>query len=141
MRNRTTYLNCKEMHELRPQSPILLPFLTQDQTSNDNMNLSCPSVELFPSLEDFQSGLGAWAVVLYVSSAIIWTALGVQYVFLIRQFVQKLESARLTHTLWVTSVFFFLATCNMVSIILPLASEFIWLAYKVCSISRAIISN
>ena len=123
------------MSELRPHSPILLPSLTQAQTTNDNLNLSCPSVDLFPSLEDFQSGLGAWAVVMYVSSAIIWTALGVQYVFLVRQFVQKLESARLTHTLWVTSVFFFLATCNMVSIILPLASEFIWLAYKVCSIS------
>jgi len=98
---------------------------------NEDGNLPCPAVEVFPSLSDFQQGLGSWAVVLYVSCVIVWTALGIQYSFLVRQFTQSLQSDRLVHTLWVTSVFFVLSTCNMVSTILPLASEFIWLAYKI----------
>lgn len=41
------------------------------------------------------------------------------------------EPSKLNHTIWVTSVFFVLSVFNLVSIVLPLASEFVWLAYKI----------
>ena len=66
--------------------------------------------------------------------------------YLHRQFILCVEPARLNNTVWVTSVFFVLSVFNLVSleslsviqdsptqvsIVLPLASEFVWLAYKI----------
>ena len=48
-----------------------------------------------------------------------------------RQFILCVEPSKLNHTIWVTSVFFILSVFNLVSIVLPLASEFVWLAYKI----------
>lgn len=84
-----------------------------------------------PSIADIQEGLGPWAIVLYSVSAVTTAVLGLQFALLVRQFILCVEPARLNNTVWVTSVFFVLSVFNLVSIVLPLASEFVWLAYKI----------
>jgi len=84
-----------------------------------------------PSLEDIQDGLGVWAIVLYSVASATTFILLLQFVILIRQFIMCVEAARLKNTIWVNSVFAVLSVFNLVSIVLPLASEFVWLAYKI----------
>jgi len=84
-----------------------------------------------PSLEDIQNGLGVWAIVLYSVASATTFILLLQFVLLIRQFIMCVEAARLKNTIWVNSVFAVLSIFNLVSIVLPLASEFVWLAYKI----------
>ena len=99
--------------------------------NNSFKSQTCPPKDNLPSLDEFQSGLGAWAIVLYSCSGLVWLALALQYFFLVKQFLQRLQSEQLEHTLWVSSVFLVLSSFNLVGVVLPLASEFIWLAYKV----------
>jgi len=86
---------------------------------------------VLPSLEDLQEGLGSWALVLYTTAGATTAILLIQFAVLIRQFILCVEPSKLNHTIWVTSVFFVLSVFNLVSIVLPLASEFVWLAYKI----------
>jgi len=86
---------------------------------------------VLPSLEEIQEGLGTWAIVLYSAAAATTVILLLQFAILIRQFIMCVEAARLKNTIWVNSVFSVLSVFNLVSIVLPLASEFVWLAYKI----------
>jgi hypothetical protein len=105
-----------------------------------------PVPGVLPSMDTILQGLGGWGLVLYISSGLVTAVLIVQFSVLVRQFILCVEAVRLTDTIWVTSIFSVLSVFNLVSrmsawlmlssleqvsIVLPLASEFVWLAYKI----------
>lgn len=91
----------------------------------------CPALGVYPTVEEFNLGLGPYAIALYVYCGVVIAILAVQYGSLAGHFLTNVPSKRMMATFWVNSVYLMVALFTMFSIVLPKASSFVWLFYRV----------
>ena len=84
-----------------------------------------------PTVEQFLHGLGGWAIVLYVCSALTMVIVTMEYVWLIRHFMKNVPATRRVATLWVNSLYLIASIMSFFGVMVPQASDFVWLFYRV----------
>ena len=84
-----------------------------------------------PSVQQFYDGLQGWAIALYVCGALTMVIMTIQYMFLIRHFMKYVPATRRASTLWVNSVYLIASIMAFFGVMVPQASDFVWLFYRV----------
>lgn len=91
----------------------------------------CADSQSYPNLEEFQLGLGAWAIFLYSFSGIVSVILSAEFCLSAWQFQKSVSKSLIFDTLFVNSVYFVVSLLTLSSIVLPKASSFSWALYKI----------
>lgn len=84
-----------------------------------------------PTVDQFLAGLGGWAIALYTCSALTMLIMTCQYLYLIRHFMEHVPAQRRPATLWVNSVYLIASIMAFFCVMVPQASDFVWLFYRV----------
>ena len=84
-----------------------------------------------PSLEQLYRGLGGWATALYVCSTLALLIVTAEFTWLVCDFIGRVPSKRRTSAIWVNSLYLVAAAMAICSILIPVASDFIWLTYRI----------
>lgn len=84
-----------------------------------------------PTVEQFYHGLGGYAIALYTCSAVTMMIMTCQYLYLIYHFMEHVPATRRAATLWVNSVYLIASIMAFFGIMVPQASDFVWLFYRV----------
>ena len=84
-----------------------------------------------PNIEQLFIGLGSWATALYVCSTLALLVVAGEFIWLIYSFTENVPARRRVATVWVNSLYLVAAIMALFSILIPIASDFIWLTYRV----------
>ena len=84
-----------------------------------------------PTVEQFYSGLGGWAIAIYTLATICLLVIGGEYGWLAYHFITNVPKSRIVATLWVNSLFLVAAIMAFSSVVIPQASEFVWGFYQI----------
>ena len=84
-----------------------------------------------PTVDQFYDGLGGWAIALYTCSAVTMMIMTCQYLYLIQHFMEHVPATRRAATLWVNSVYLIASIMSFFGVMVPQASDFVWLFYRV----------
>lgn len=91
----------------------------------------CADFGTFPTIQEFNEGLGGYAIALYVCSGLVVSVLAVQYGSLTAHWIKHVPTSRRPATFWINSVYLVVAVLTMFSVVFPRASVFVWLFYRV----------
>ncbi|TRY75418.1 hypothetical protein TCAL_16799 [Tigriopus californicus] len=91
----------------------------------------CADSQSYPTLGEYQLGLGSWAIFLYTFSGIAAIILSSEFCLSAWQFEKSVSKNLLFDTLFVNSVYFVVSLLTLSSIVLPKASSFSWALYKI----------
>ena len=84
----------------------------------------------YPDSSTFYESLGGWALALYVVCSIVFGILIGEYILLAQYIISRIPRGRRILTLWVTSIHLISAMMALISILAPMASDFVWTFYK-----------
>ena len=84
-----------------------------------------------PTVEQFNSGLGGWAIAIYTLATIALMVIGAEYGWLVYHFIKNVPSTRLKSTIWVNSLFLIAGIMAVSSVVVPQASQFVWGFYQI----------
>ena len=84
-----------------------------------------------PTVEQFYSGLGGWAIAIYTLATIFLVAIGGEFGWLSYHLIKNAPSSRIVAALWVNSFYFVAAIMAFSSVVVPQASEFVWGFYQI----------
>ena len=84
-----------------------------------------------PTVEQFYEGLQGWAIALYVCSSLTMLIMTFQYLWMISHFMKHVPAARRAATLWVNSVYLVSSIMAFFGVMVPQASDFVWLFFRV----------
>eukprot|EP00088_Acartia_fossae_P043506 TRINITY_DN4585_c0_g1_i15.p1 TRINITY_DN4585_c0_g1~~TRINITY_DN4585_c0_g1_i15.p1 ORF type:complete len:289 (-),score=44.98 TRINITY_DN4585_c0_g1_i15:910-1776(-) len=92
----------------------------------------CSENGYLPTTTELYEALGTGGgVSLYTFGALNFLLQAAFYFVLVKKFWGNLENERLKPALWITSIYMIISLFNLFSLIMPPASDFLWLAYKV----------
>lgn len=94
-------------------------------------NERCPDNDRLPTIDEFNSGLGDYAIGLYVYSGVTVATLALQFGFLVGHFINNVPYERFSSTIWVNSVFLVVSIMSLVSVVLPATTKFVWFVYQI----------
>lgn len=84
-----------------------------------------------PTVKEFLDGLGGWAIALYCCSAFTMAFMAGQYLYLFYNFMKHVPASRRSATLWVNSVYLIASIMAFFCVMVPQASDFVWLYFRV----------
>ena len=84
-----------------------------------------------PTVKEFLDGLGGWAIALYCCTAFSLAFMTCQYLYLFYHFMKHVPASRRSATLWVNSVYLVGSIMAFFCVMVPQASDFVWLYYRV----------
>ena len=109
----------------------LLSLLDYEKRSCENLHPNWTLQAEKPTVEQLYRGLGNWAIALYVCSTLSLLVVTGEFIWLINNFVENVPGRRRVATIWVNSLYLVAAFNALCGILVPIASDFIWLAYRV----------
>ena len=84
-----------------------------------------------PTVGQFYSGLGGWAIAIYTLATMVLMFIGAEYGWLVYHFIKNVPSSRLVSTIWVNSLYLVAAIMAFSSVVVPQASQFVWGFYQI----------
>ena len=106
--------------------------MTGSQKHGDNHTSSCPAPGIFPSVTEFQQGMGTpGTVALYSSSMIVLLTNSILLSILIRTFLKKAPRSQVPYLCWVSSLYTAISFFTVLMIYLPRSTEFLLSSYRV----------
>jgi len=91
----------------------------------------CDTNTSLPDTDQLVAALGNWSYVLFSTAGLFLLLLGLQFAFLVVQFILTAQKDRLIGSVWVTSIHFVVSIFNLIGLALPKANDFLWLVYKI----------
>lgn len=103
-----------------------------DHHSQVDLNESCPHEGTFPTMDQFQHGMGVSGTVgLYVTSILVLLINSGMFAILVRKFLKEVPERQVPNLCWVTSLFTAISFFTCLMIYMPRATEFLLAAYRV----------
>lgn len=103
-----------------------------DHNSINDYNHSCPHEGTYPTMSQFQLGMGTPGTVgLYVTSIMVCLVNATMFAILIRKFLREVPERQVPDLCWVTSLFTAISFFTVLMIYMPRSTEFLLGAYRV----------
>ena len=109
----------------------IFQLLDYERRSCKNLHPNWTLQDEKPTLQQLYSGLGSYAIVLYVCSALALLVVTAEFIWLLFDFMKRVPGRRRVATIWVNSLYLVASIMAFLGILIPIASDFIWLAYRI----------